>query len=192
MSQHLKLEVIVCIVLERYFSFQKRKMRDAYKNAVEEVRLEYFPEYHFDDFLGDMTRVKNLIKKDGTMAFVLENKRKGKSYLEISKLLDSGNEDEINSHKNLHSDSHSNDGIAFYHYLTSGCIPDCAHDTLSPYEASIVGVDSDPKDVFLKEIPKEFPRKITIMVKARRFKKKLREKFQLHFDFYDNPDVVIG
>ncbi|MCX6756364.1 MAG: hypothetical protein NTX85_03415 [Candidatus Nomurabacteria bacterium] len=182
------MEVIVCIALARFFCLKNNKKPDPYKNAVEEVRLEYFPEYDQHEFLGDITKVKNRIKKDGTMALILAKIREGKKYSEISDLLDNKNQEEMDFHKNSYSKYNFESGIALYHYLSAGAVPDCAHDTITPYEASLLGVDPDPKEVFLKQIQEE----PIFMVTAKKIRRKIKEKLQLHFDFYDNPDVVMG
>lgn len=129
----LKKELIAFIALGRYFMLRKAHYSDAYKRAFEETRLEYCPGYDKDDFLGDMTKEKNRIKKDGTMKFIFEKLREGKTFIQISQFLEKSND--LSNYP-----SSQEKRLALQHLEEIGGRDAANSDVLSDYELKLLGL----------------------------------------------------
>jgi len=145
---------------------QKKSFGKAdFRSVVEDVRVEYSPGYDEHNFLGDITRTKNRIEKDGIMTIIFNQKKLGKSYEEISLFLESSNEEYsqiLSFEKN----------IAYEHFVLSGSVPDCSKDVLSPLELDLLGIHIEEKELSFNKSDNSF---IST-------KKKTRKKvMQLHF-----------
>lgn len=175
---NFKFEVIVVMALGKFYMLKAAKHKNPYEKAIEIARLEYCPSYDSHDFLGDVTLLKNKMKRDGKFSFLhKENAFHNINPYEISKLLDTFNK-KNQEEKDKYILRQREENIAFYHYSTSGGVPDCAHDTLTPYEAELLHVELEEKEIFLD--PKSKP------INKVKDKSILREVMQLHFSFYYN------
>jgi hypothetical protein len=128
----LRGEILAFMALGRYFKLKKAKVQNAYRIAVEEVRIENCPTYDKDGFLGDITNIKNRIKKDGTMREIFNRVNANESYEKISLYLESKYND-IES--KLIGEQIASENLA----SIGG--RDCANeDVLSTFELKILGI----------------------------------------------------